>query len=248
MQYAALNRKLLAAAVAVTLGLAIAIEARSDGQSNTDPKVYGKTYGEWSAEWWKWAFAGPFGQNAVLDDSGAFCGRNQPRGKVWFLAGTFGGPVERSCTIPANKALFFPLITSPWIDCPGEEDIPDDEIRALLAQFTGGGNLACQLTSEVDGSSTSSLQILSARAQSPKFTMDLPEGHILIGACGGNYLPKGGTTGRAISEGHWVMVPPLSPGKHEIKFHGAECHPETGAVTFETEATYDLNIVRGNRK
>lgn len=33
-------------------------------------------------------------------------------GPVWYLAGTAGGSVMRNCTVPAGKALFFPLIAN----------------------------------------------------------------------------------------------------------------------------------------
>jgi hypothetical protein len=30
--------------------------------------------------------------------------------QIWFLAGTFGGPTDRTCTVPRGIALFFPLL------------------------------------------------------------------------------------------------------------------------------------------
>ena len=87
------------------------------------PKVLGLTYGEWAAKWVAWSEAGPIGQNAIEDTTGAFCGANQPAGDIWFLAGTYVGvapvkPVERHCTIPLGRALFYPIVESSWIDCP----------------------------------------------------------------------------------------------------------------------------------
>jgi hypothetical protein len=32
---------------------------------NAQPKVYGKTYGEWAVDWVRWSEAGPAGQNAT---------------------------------------------------------------------------------------------------------------------------------------------------------------------------------------
>jgi hypothetical protein len=46
------------------------------------PTVYGKTYGEWSAKWFQWAYAGPVGENAVEDETGEFCAAHQPEGRV----------------------------------------------------------------------------------------------------------------------------------------------------------------------
>jgi hypothetical protein len=208
------------------------------------PPIYGKTYGEWSAAWWQWALAGPDGQNAVQDETGAFCALNQPPGKVWFLAGTFGRTgVDRTCTIPANRALLYPLINTVWTDCPGtpDEDLTDAEVRDILTIFGAGGDPSCQLTSTLDGASISSLQILTVRTQSPKFTSILPENHLPgLGGCGFE-LPVG-KTGRQISEGYWVVLPPLSRGAHTLTIHGAECDAATGDVFFETGVTYHLTI------
>jgi hypothetical protein len=125
-----------------------------NGVKKGQPTIYGKTYGEWSAKWFQWAYAGPEGENAVEDKTGEFCAVNQPKGKVWFLAGSFGLPgVKRACTIPPDRALFYPLINISWTDCPGtpDEDLTDAQVRALLAA-SDAGDLACQLTSTLNRS------------------------------------------------------------------------------------------------
>ena len=48
------------------------------------------------------------------------------------------------------------------------------------------------------------------RAQSPTFTLQLPEDNILA-------LPPG--TGRAVADGYQVILPPLAPDAHEIVVH-----------------------------
>lgn len=59
--------------------------------------------------WWNWAVAEPEASNPVADTSGAFCDRNQPD-DIWFLAGTFGGEVERECKVPAGRSIVAPLV------------------------------------------------------------------------------------------------------------------------------------------
>ncbi|BCB73701.1 hypothetical protein GCM10022251_79990 [Phytohabitans flavus] len=60
-----------------------------------------------AARWVRWvAGVGPL-HNPVGDTTGADAGVNQPD-DVWFLAGTFGGDVERRCAVPAGTPLFFP--------------------------------------------------------------------------------------------------------------------------------------------
>lgn len=59
--------------------------------------------------WWSWASSTDEASNPVADTTGDFCAANQPQ-DVWFLAGTFGGKVNRSCHVPASRRLAFPLM------------------------------------------------------------------------------------------------------------------------------------------
>ncbi|MCA1706817.1 MAG: hypothetical protein LC808_27575 [Actinobacteria bacterium] len=78
-------------------------------------RPFGLTYAQWSEKWWQWALSIPEEQNPMLDPTGANCGIGQS-GRVWFLAGTFGGgPATRVCTVPVGKALFFPIVNAVFI-------------------------------------------------------------------------------------------------------------------------------------
>ncbi|MEU6411291.1 signal protein [Microbispora sp. NPDC046933] len=59
--------------------------------------------------WWTWASSETESTNPVADDTGKFCDRNQPE-DVWFLAGTFGGTVRRTCALPTGRPVVFPLV------------------------------------------------------------------------------------------------------------------------------------------
>ena len=202
------------------------------------PKIYGKTYGEWAIEWEKWKEAGTVDRNAITDTTGRYCNLNQPKEGIWFLAGTFGGIVNRSCTIPKGRALFYPVVEFSWIDCPGtpDEDLSDAQVRGILAD---GIDFACQLTSTLDGVAISSLEVLTARTQTPRFTSVLRNDSVIAATC----TPplSAGKTGRQIADGYWIMLPPLPPGKHKLTLHGALCAPN-GPAFFETGVTYDLTV------
>ena len=218
-----------------------------------NPKVYGKTYGEWGAAWWQWALSFPVGESPIQDETGEFCDKGQS-GPVWFLAGSEGvSGVERACTIPAGKAIFYPIIASTWTDCPfsGDEDLSDEEVRWIMAAFAQGGDNACVLTSTLDTfevfgadepAAISALQRPAVRSQSPVFTWNVPdEGAAVDFGCDVPFPP--GETGRAIAEGYWVMLPPLSVGEHVLNLRGAaNCGTE---FFFETEVTYHLTVVPG---
>lgn len=230
----------------------LAVDANAqDGRQAGQTEAYGKTYGEWAANWIQWAEAGPVGRNAITDTTGEFCDDNQPKGPVWFLAGTFGKVgVKRNCTIPRDRALFYPLVEGGWVDCPGTEDpnTSDADVRAAIAVAL---DAACQVTSTLDGVPISALQVQTVRAQSPKFRNILPND--LVPEVANSCTPAlvGGRTGRRIADGYWVMLPPLSPGAHTLMLHGGVCafpdpndnsDPKRGRVVFENGVTYRLTV------
>lgn len=222
-----------------------------------NPKVYGKTYGEWSAAWWQWAGSIPSDTNPIADTTGEFCDLGQS-GPVWFLAGTFGGTAERTCTIPAGKAIFYPMINQVWIDCPPpatDTELSDAEVGWIMATTTAAGDNACQLTSTLDNfyseafgtelpTPISSLQVPAVRTQSPVFHINLGTDSIFRYGCGPD-VDLQGKSGRVISEGYWVMLPPLQVGEHVLTLHGANCDPNSDP--WETGVTYHLNVVRGRK-
>ena len=100
---------LLAAAL---LSLGAPSSALAGGDKENGPHIfpiqshaYGKTYSQWSAAWWQWAFSIAAPNNPILDQTGQNAAVNQA-GNVWFLAGNTGGTSERAVTIPSGKALF----------------------------------------------------------------------------------------------------------------------------------------------
>jgi len=242
---------LTAALIAVTLSAAAptaSADARrdegADPGSGQTPRVaptasalYGKTYGQWSAEHWKWLFSIPYASNPANDFSGANCAEGQS-GPVWFLAGSFcpepptpcsNFTVTRSCTVPAGKALFFPILDNECSTLEGN-GTTDAELRACAKSFQ---DLGTGMTCEVDGLAVANLQ--SYRVQSPLFTFGpLPEGNIFQ-AFGLN--APAGTTSLSVSDGVFVMLPPLSAGPHTIHFTGAT--PDFG---FGMDITYNLTV------
>ncbi len=226
------------AVVGVILGLFIVL-ARvpiAQGGGNPNPGVlplnshsHGNTYGEWSARWWQWLLSIPEDTNPDLDTTGADCAEGQV-GKVWFLAGTFGGPpVIRDCTVPAGRALFFPILTqvdgAGVFDCeptaPGPCDL--NTLRALAAAFVDNPTT---LEASVDGVELQDL--IDYRVQSPVFSLTFPDGAV-FGLPSGTFTPN-------VADGYWLMLVPLSAGTHTIHFKGES---NSGVVV---DVTYNLTI------
>jgi hypothetical protein len=204
----------------VAIGLIVAppaARARAEGNPNRlvfprDSSPYGNTYGEWTAQWWQWLVSIPEATNPNLDTTGANCGVGQS-GPVWFLAGTFGASYTRNCTVPAGKALLITPLTqldgNSVFDCeptaPGLRLI--NNLRALAAEFADNPK-ALEIT--IDGFQMRNLN--SFRVQSPIFPVTYPEGAVFG-------IPKGTYT-LSNSDGFWLLVAPLPPGKHSIHVRG----------------------------
>jgi hypothetical protein len=52
---------------------------------------------------------------------------------------------------------------------------------------------------------------------------------------------------RSVSDGYWIMLPPLSRGNHTIRFTGSFRDPATGDLFFGLDVTYDLLVVGGRK-
>src|SRR4029078_5227924 len=98
-----------------TLLIALCLTASIQAQVlSNDAVVGGKTVGEWSAEWWKWALATPTNKNALLDPDGSRANNGQPRDAVFFVSGTLQGSSlqPRSFSVPVNRHIFLPLVNT----------------------------------------------------------------------------------------------------------------------------------------
>src|SRR5262245_66409906 len=100
--------------------------------------------------------------NPDLDSAGEF-GAVDQSGPVWFLTGTFGGSAERTLTVPAGKALFFPrasYLSWDTADLEAAQDLaeswgldPDDLTTEELIRLYANANIDrdAQLTLLLDG-------------------------------------------------------------------------------------------------
>ena len=176
--------------------------------------------GRLAADWWQWVLGIPADVNPLLDQTGANAAIGQS-GPVWFLAGTTGGIVERTITVPAGKSLFFPLVNNVWISTPGDppwrrpytDPTTGEAYRSfeqyvrmvLLKPATDSATVSC----EVDGQ-----PVVGVRCQSPTFQVKLPNNN-LFGVDRGVYGPSA-------DDGIYVLLPPLPPGNHTIHFTAAQ--------------------------
>lgn len=227
---------LLATAI---LSLGAASSAWAGGNPGVLPPQshpYGQSYGQWSADWWTWFMEHPVTGHPSVD-SPDFDVSSGQQGKVWFLGSPFG-TVERTVTIPTGKALFIGLLNAEASDL---EDLGDtEEAQRETAAWIADHIVSVSCT--VDGKPVKHME--RYRVQSPtQFSFTAPDPWVFSPAPGGD--------GTAMADGYFVMLTPLSKGKHTIHFTGSfrfeagEFGPEQiEAVEFGLDVTYHINVTR----
>jgi hypothetical protein len=189
-----------------------------------------------SAEWWQWTFSIPTPENPVLDTTGDKCAVGQ-HGSVWFLTSNSGeGPTKRACSVPADKLLFFAIITIGNVDMPnvcgqGAERIPVKVLRSGNADFING---VTNLLVEVDGKEVKNVR----RIRSPIFAIALPEDNLFDSSCTDFGGVPAGVYSPAVADGFYVILNRLTVGTHELHFHA-----ENPTEEFIVDVTYELTVV-----
>ena len=187
-----------------------------------ESEPYDLSYQKWTARWWQWALSIPKNANPLTDRTGQHSAEGQS-GPVWFLAGTTGQTfiAERNCIIPRRKAILFPVLVSQFSFSEMPHVTEDSE---LISQTAKDIDQCSLLEATVDGINLLNLQ--NYRIQYGPFDLDLPADNI--------WNVRMGPT-RAVSDGFWLFLKPLSEGDHTIEFHGIEPH-------FETHVRYHITV------
>jgi len=259
----------LTAALVASFALAASAE-KTFRIVNRDKKVDGKTYEEWAAEFWKWLFLLPRRKHPAFDVTGKDCARGQD-GAVYFIPGAYSADYTTSegikvvdredCTFPYGKYIFFPLFTS---ECSNVEtdsvwDLKSEQRSYCPTKFIDGTMNSANhedwpLFLEIDGKKVKNLE--DYRAKSPKFTFEFSrkakkKENMLWICCKGYPSSKDcedATTKfncdnmKAVADGYWIMLKPLSRGKHTIHFQAYSV--ETGG-TCDGELRWGMDVTIG---
>jgi hypothetical protein len=180
---------------------------------------------ELAAAWTQWAFSKPVDVDSPLVGSyegGPRCDGtplSPTESNTWFLAGTFDSSnVRRTCTMPADTQLFFPVVN--WIAFPFfPKETPQNQREAAIGAMDATlDDPRFRMSVTVDGKEVESNRIV--RAISPAFfSVTMPEENVFDPFVNPN--PPGvpaGTYEGWTTDGLWVTVGPLPPGEHTIHF------------------------------
>jgi hypothetical protein len=189
--------------------------------------VEGKPASDYANIWWQWTYTMPKELSPVRDLTGEFCHAGQS-GNVWFLAGGYGSSkINRRCSIPEGKYIFFPVIN--MVYWPARGGALTCEEAKQSAALNNDHLLSIEIT--LDGIS----------AWNPANTRISSEDCFdLLGLIPRDLSPP--KVYPAATDGYWVMLKPLSKGTHKLRFK-AQYNRENGAFSkMAQDIEYDLLI------
>jgi hypothetical protein len=190
------GRRLIAGlALVASLFAADAAPPDSAADALTTGPVDGVGVGEWTARWWRWALNQPV--PPYLDPDGRLCELGQD-GPVWFLAGTNGRfRPKRECHIPDGKYLLVPVINMVyWQRDATEPRLSCDALQASAAVNNDHLRSAVAL---LDDKPVGDVRLFRVRSEGC-FPMDPDDPASLLAA----------------ADGYWLMIRPLSRGRHTL--------------------------------
>lgn len=191
----------------------------------------GGLYGWLGMKWWQWAYSFPAASIPFFNTGGPVDLSAGQSGPVWFLAGAnkgLGSP--RTGVVPAGKLLFFPLanLINDY-PCPpsfGFEPDPGEPLEDFL-QRTADEFLPAltDLFASIDSRHIRNLA--NYRAMSDMFTFTADPAAASFDPC------ITGTPQNGVAAGYWLLLAPLRPGQHTLRF---------GAPSQGQNVTYVLTV------
>ena len=168
---------------------------------------------------------------------------SSPATGVEFLAGAASTDIEtRNITVASGDALFFPTL-SVWVDNSGCPAYTTNTLAELQAEADGDWSAVTVTTCTVDGMPVSGLsdpQTTGYFTQATPFSYTTALTNSVPGPDYGEPCIPGGTTiGPALTEGVYLMVPPMAAGKHTISFSGIV--GPASAPYLALDLTYKIN-------
>ncbi len=195
-------------------------------------RVRGKTYEELGGAWWRWLYSIPASTNPALDETGEFCDEGQ-QGPVFYLAGTFGGAVSRTCTIRHNKPVFFPISTFQADNCgiPPADQLTNEQLIEITENFDEGVDT---VSLEVDGTVIGDTkdELAPFLIDVTQFSYNVPEEDSLYELMG---LDFSGHCAPSWVAGYFVALS-FDRGEHSLHFTAQHSNG------FAIDTTYQLTV------
>lgn len=187
--------------------------------------IEGDSMGEWTTYFWQWGYSFSVPNDPFSDSTGA--AYNTQTGPVFYL----GRAATDQLTIQAGKYVFIPLV---GVELSQAELGFNQTVPQLRQAAAANVNLIDNLYLTIDNVVIPNL--FSYREISPVFNF--------VGAPDNYFVQFGGPvgpSGKAVSDGYYVMLNPLPPGIHTVQFGGT-----ISAFNYEANSNITLTVITNN--
>jgi hypothetical protein len=159
--------------------------------------IYGKSYEDWTVEWWKWLMQIPIVDNPSEDLKGKKADMCQPGQQVMFLCQTIeSSPFPtRIISIPDGTSIFMPVIN--WLSVGGIDGNDYKELRQIAKQKI---DVVKEMKFTINDIVITK-EIWDFRVSSRPFEINFPFDNVL-------HIEPG--IRKCISDGYWLFIKPTS--------------------------------------
>jgi hypothetical protein len=171
-------------------------------------KPYGLTYADHIKNFWKWAIKTPANENPVNDPTGVKCatGQENTNSSVFYLAPNNGGTSQRTCKVPAGKALFIPVMPVESSD----KELPKASVAYLSKSAKDDQDHVNSLYLKIGDKEYNFKELDKYRTHTDAFDVVFPDNGIFG-------VLKGGVS-TAVADGRYIITEPLAKGTYPIHF------------------------------
>lgn len=213
--------------VVLLLGTFLIVNAR--GRSNTKvlpptSRVEGLTYSEWLAKWWQYALEVPAPDNPLTNESNQCIIKRTGNVGLVVANSTLTVPIE--CEVPNGLMLYLEVLGA---ECSDLETDPFYGGTAEEQLVCAQAFVPQDLKATIDGVDVQDLD--KYVFLSPQFEFNNPEENILE-------VPAG-TIGKSVGSGAYLMLAPLSRGKHTVRVTGTYADLE-----YTADKTFNFTVTR----
>lgn len=178
-------------------------------------KSYGLTYADHIKNFWKWALKIPANENPVNDPTGVKCatGQENTNSSVFYLAPNNGGTSQRTCKVPAGKALFIPVMPVESSD----KELPKASVADLSKSAKDDQDHVNSLYLKIGDKEYNFQDLDKYRTHTDAFDVVFPDNGIFG-------VLKGGVS-KAVADGRYIITEPLAKGIYPIHFKSSLIDP-----------------------
>ncbi|HJT49551.1 MAG TPA: hypothetical protein VJ729_15310 [Nitrososphaeraceae archaeon] len=199
---------------------------------------YGLTYAEHAKNFWKWSLAMSANNNPDNDPTGSKCANGQKNASspVFYLAGSGGGAVFRTCEVPAGKGLLIPVMVGE----ASEKELPNTSEKQLSDNVRQDQDSVVSMYLKIGDKEYNFQDLNKYRTHTDAFDVTFPSNISKSDQRMFGVLTGGST--KAVADGRYIITEPLARGTYLIHFKSTLIcsRPDCPDPNFSQDVTYKI--------